>query len=139
MSETESSSLPEEMRAWRVHAWGPSPLETLQLDTVPRPNPEAGELLVQVQAIPLNLNDMERVNGENMMVRPELPLIPGMEVMGEVVATGAGAEESLGRRVVAMPKPAHGGFAEYAICPAVSAFDMPAAIPPDGCPKPDVR
>ena len=124
-----SPDLPQEMRAWRVHAWGPSPLETLQLDTVPRPDPEAGELLVRVQAIPLNLNDMERVNGENMMVRPELPLIPGMEVMGQVVATGAGAEESLGRRVVAMPKQAHGGFAEYAICPAVSAFDMPEAIP----------
>ena len=133
MSDTEpassSSNLPEEMRAWRVHAWGPSPVETLQLDTVPRPEPEAGELLVRVQAIPLNLNDLERVNGENMMVRPELPLIPGMEVMGEVVGAGPGLEDAVGRRVVAMPKQAHGGFAEYAVCPAVSAFDMPAAIP----------
>ncbi len=129
MSETESSSLPEEMRAWRVHDWGASPVETLQLETVPRPEPEAGDLLVRVQVIPLNLNDLERVNGKNMMVRPELPLIPGMEVMGEVVGAGPGLEDSVGRRVVAMPKQAHGGFAEYAICPAVSAFDMPEAIP----------
>ena len=28
-----------------------------------------------------------------------------------------------------MPKGAHGGFAEYAICPVVSAFEMPEAIP----------
>ena len=120
------------MRAWRVHRWGPSPIETLNLEDIPLPNPEAGELLIRVQAIPLNLNDMERINGENMMVRPELPLTPGMEVMGEVVAAGAGVEPARGRRVVAMAKQAHGGFAEYAICPAVSAFNMPEDIPLPG-------
>ena len=121
--------LPDEMRAWRVHEWGASPIETLQLETVPLPEPGEGELLVQVQAIPLNLNDLERVNGANMMVRPELPLVPGMEVMGEVVGAGPGLEDSVGRRVVAMARQAHGGFAEYAICPVVSAFDMPREIP----------
>jgi NADPH2:quinone reductase len=55
-----------------------------------------------------------------------------MEVMGIVDACGAGTEEWLGRRVVAMPKGAHGGFAEYALCPPVSAFDMPASIPLPG-------
>ena len=39
-----------------------------------------------------------------MMVRPELPYSPGMEVMGVVDACGAGTEEWQGRRVVAMPK-----------------------------------
>jgi NADPH2:quinone reductase len=84
---------------------------------------------VRVQAIPLNLNDLERITGGNMMVRPELPYSPGMEVMGIVDASGAGAEARRGERVVAMPKGAHGGFAEYAICPSVSAFEMPEAIP----------
>lgn len=121
--------MPENMRAWRVHAWGPEPIEAMSLDTIPVPTPEAGELLVRVQAIPLNLNDMERINGENMMVRPELPVTPGMEVMGVVAACGDGVEDWLGRRVVAMPKQATGGFAEYAICPVVSAFDMPEDIP----------
>ena len=32
-------------------------------------------------------------------------------------------------RVVAMPKGAIGGFAEYAVCPVVSAFEMPESIP----------
>jgi NADPH2:quinone reductase len=67
-----------------------------------------------------------------MMVRPELPYSPGMEVMGVVDACGAGTEERHDRRVVAMPKGAHGGFAEYAICPAVSMFEMPDSIPLPG-------
>ncbi|HPG28103.1 MAG TPA: zinc-binding dehydrogenase, partial [Myxococcota bacterium] len=121
-------SLPATMRAWRVHAWGPDPSSALQLDEVPVPTPGAGELLVRVQAVPLNLNDMERVNGQNMMVRPELPVTPGMEVMGVVAAGGPGVEGQVGRRVVATTKQAVGGFAEYAICPAVSAFDMPEEI-----------
>ena len=124
-----TEKLPELMQAWRVHAWGPDPSEAMVLDTIPIPIPEAGELLVRVQAIPLNLNDMERINGENMMVRPELPVTPGMEVMGVVVACGEGVEEWLGRRVVAMPKLATGGFAQYSICPVVSAFEMPEDIP----------
>jgi NADPH2:quinone reductase len=117
------------MRAWRTHEYGPRPTEVLRLDTVPRPEPEAGEVRVRVQAIPLNLNDLERINGGNMMVRPDLPYSPGMEVMGVVDAGGPGAEDWEGRRVVATTKGAHGGFAEYAICPTVSAFDMPDAIP----------
>src|SRR5690348_2923742 len=120
------------MRAWRTHAYGPRPTEVLSLDTVPIPEPQAGEVRVRVQAIPLNLNDLERITGGNMMVRPELPYSPGMEVMGVVDACGPGAEAFQGRRVVAMPKGAHGGFAEYAICPTVSAFDMPETIPLPG-------
>jgi len=116
------------MRAWRTHRYG-QPSEVLRLDTVPIPEPEADELRVRVQAIPLNLNDLERITGGNMMVRPELPYSPGMEVMGVVDACGDGADDWQGKRVVAMPKGAHGGYAEYAVCPTVSAFEMPEAIP----------
>ena len=116
------------MRAWRIHEYG-QPLDVLQLDTVPVPEPEAGEVRVRVQAIPLNLNDLERITGGNMMVRPELPYAPGMEVMGVVDACGEGAEAWQGERVVAMTKGAYGGFAEYAICPAISMFEMPDDIP----------
>ena len=65
------------MRAWRTHHYGP-PRGALRLDSVPIPTPGAGELLVRVQAIPLNLNDLERITGGNMMVRHELPYGPGM-------------------------------------------------------------
>ena len=80
---------PTTMRAWRTQKWG-QPRDVLKLDTLDIPEPGPGELLVRNLAIPLNLNDMERVTGGNMMVTPELPLIPGMEVMGVVHACGAG-------------------------------------------------
>ncbi len=117
-----------EMRAWRTHQYG-QPLDALKLDVVPIPDPGAGELRIKVEAIPLNLNDLERITGGNMMVRPELPYSPGMEVMGTVDACGDGTGEWADRRVVSIPTGAYGGFAEYAICPVASTFEMPASIP----------
>ena len=99
MSE-QSGSGDATMRAWRLHEYG-EPLDVLQIDTVPVPEPEAGEVRVRNQGIPLNLNDLERINGGNMMVVPPLPTIPGMEVMGVVDACGPGTEDWLGRRIVA--------------------------------------
>src|SRR4051794_8409899 len=116
------------MRAWRTHEYG-QPLDVLRLDEVDVPEPGPGEVRVKVQAIPLNLNDLERITGGNMMVEPELPYGPGMEVMGLVDACGDGTDDWLGRRVVAMPKGANGGYAEFAVCPAVSTFAMPDEIP----------
>ncbi len=115
------------MRAWRTHEYG-APLDVLRLDEVPIPEPGPGEVRVKVQAIPLNLNDLERITGGNMMVRPELPYSPGMEVMGVVDVCGDGTNDWLHKRVVAIPAQAYGGFAEYALCPAVSTFEMPESI-----------
>ena len=116
------------MRAWRTHAYG-DPLTALHLDEVEIPEPGDGEVRVRALGIPLNLNDLERITGGNMMVRPELPYSPGMEVMGVVDACGPGAEALKAKRVVAITRGAHGGFAEYSICPAVSAFEMPDEVP----------
>ncbi|MGH9017406.1 MAG: quinone oxidoreductase family protein, partial [Acidimicrobiales bacterium] len=123
----EPPTTPATMRAWRTHEYGP-PLEALHLDVVDVPVPEAGEVRVRVQAFPLNLNDLERITGGNMMVEPPLPYSPGMEVMGVVDACGEGTGPWLGRRVVAMARQATGGYAEYAVCPAVSTFAMPDSI-----------
>jgi len=117
-----------EMRAWRTHAYG-QPLDALTLDVVAIPDPGPGEVRIKVDAIPLNLNDLERITGGNMMVRPELPYSPGMEVMGTVDACGDGAGHWSGRRVVSIPTGAYGGFAEYAVCPVASTFEMPDSIP----------
>ncbi len=116
------------MRAWRTHEYGP-PHEALHLDTVPIPEPGPGELRVRVQAAPLNLNDLERVAGGNMMNEPERPYSPGMEVMGVVDACGEDVRDRRGERVAAITKGAHGGFADYAICPTASTFAMPDVIP----------
>src|SRR6195952_2047490 len=116
------------MRAWRVHEWG-QPLEVLQMDEVPIPEPGDGELRVKVQGIPLNLNDLERITGGNMMVIPPLPCTPGMEVFGIVDAAGEGAEQWLGKRVATTTNQATGGYAEYVVCGTVSMFEMPEDIP----------
>ena len=121
-------TVPSSMRAWRVHQYG-EPLDVLQLQTVDTPEPGPGQLLVQAEGIPLNLNDLERINGGNMMVRPEFPYAPGMEAMGKVVAAGEGAESWVGKRVAAVADGAHGGFAEFVKCPALSAFEVPQDLP----------
>lgn len=116
------------MRAWRLHEYG-APRDVLRLEDAPVPEPDAGEVRVAVQGFALNLNDLERVTGGQMMVRPELPYAPGMEVMGVVDAAGPGAEEWLDRRVVGTTRGAHGGYAEYAVCPVAGVFPMPESVP----------
>jgi NADPH2:quinone reductase len=122
-----ADAVPAMMRAWRVHEYG-APADVLRLEEVEVPRPGPGDLLVRVEGIPLNLNDLERITGGNMMARPEFPYSPGMEVFGVVVAGGDGFETSPGRRVAATTKMAHGGYAEYAVCPAAAAFDVPSDI-----------
>jgi NADPH:quinone reductase len=46
--------------------------------------------------------------------------------LGVVERTGTGAEEWLGKRVVAIPSGAFGGYAELAVGPSAMAFEMPA-------------
>ena len=124
----------DSMRAWRTHEYGPRPTEVLRLDTVPRPEPDAGEVRVRVQAIPLNLNDLERINGGNMMVRPDLPYSPGMEVMGVVDACGPGADDWAGRRVVATTK----GARTFVFSPETSRLYL--AVPrQEGKEGPEIR
>ncbi len=121
---SDSKATDETMRAWRVHEYG-QPLDVMRLETVEVPTPGPGEVRVRAHAIPLNLNDLERITGGNMMAPPAFPYSPGMETMGVVDACGEGAEHWLGRRVVATTRQAFGGFAERAICPTAALFDMP--------------
>jgi NADPH:quinone reductase len=107
-----------------VHEFG-EPEKALRLDDVPEPVAGPGELLVRVAATTLNFNDVDGVRGRYRTVRPPLPYTPGMEVLGHVEAAGAGAEAWVGRRVVAIPAGAFGGYAELATGPIAMAFEMP--------------
>jgi len=108
-----------------VHEFG-EPEKALRLDEVPEPVVGPGELLVRVAVTTLNFNDVDGVRGRYRTVRPPLPYTPGMEVLGHVEAAGAGAEPWVGRRVVAIPTGAFGGYAELAAGPIAMAFEMPS-------------
>ena len=116
------------MRAWRVHRHG-EPTDVLQLDDVEVPTPGPGEVRVAVDAATLNFNDVDGIRGRYRTVNPPLPYIPGMEVLGVVDAAAPGAEQWVGRRVVAIPTGAFGGYAEQVVAPEVMTFEMPASIP----------
>jgi NADPH2:quinone reductase len=111
-----------------VHRYG-APGEVLQLDEVDAPVPGDGELKIQVTSVTLNFNDLDGIHGRYKTVPRPVPYIPGMEVLGIVEDCGAGAESWLGRRVVAIPSGAFGGYAEYVVAPASMTFEMPSEMP----------
>src|SRR5216110_3388384 len=75
-----------------------APKKLLQLRDVACPRPNAGQLLVRVSACAVCRTDLHIVDGE--LPEPKLPLIPGHEIVGVVVARGPGAERfQLGERV----------------------------------------
>ena len=107
-----------------MHEFG-EPRDVLRLDEVPAPRAGPGEILVRVAATTLNFNDVDGVRGRYRTVNPPLPYTPGMEVLGLVEGAGTGAEEWIGKRVVAIPGGAFGGYAELAVGPSAMAFEMP--------------
>lgn len=93
----------------------------------PDPEPGAGEVLVAVQAAGLNGADRLQVAGL-YPPPPGAPAdIPGLELAGEVVATGPGATRfAVGDRVMAVV--AGGGQAELAVVHERAAMPVPEAV-----------
>ena len=116
-----------DMRALQVTRNGP-PGEVLSVRDVERPAPGEGQVLVEVGAASLNFNDIDRCLGKLVSVPTPPPYTLGMDVCGTVAEAGPGAEQWLGRRVVAITTTALGGIAEYALADAVSVFDAPASL-----------
>lgn len=55
--------------------------------TLPERDPAPGEVVVQVHACGVCRTDLHVVDGE--LPHPKLPLVPGHEIVGEVIATGS--------------------------------------------------
>ena len=55
-----------------------------------RPEPGPGQVLIEVDACGVCRTDLHVVDGE--LPEPKLPLVPGHQIVGTVVAAGAGAE-----------------------------------------------
>jgi propanol-preferring alcohol dehydrogenase len=82
------------MRAQLLTAPGRD-LETAEL---PEPQPGPGQVLLRVRACAVCRTDLHVVDGE--LPHPKLPLVPGHEIVGTVIATGDGADRfAIGDRV----------------------------------------
>src|SRR5215217_7218982 len=79
------------MKAVRLHELqGP---DELVYEDVPEPEPGPGETVVRLRAAALNRRDLFATQGQYPGVTPDiLPIIPGSDGAGEVVARGEGAE-----------------------------------------------
>jgi len=74
------------------------PRQPLVLRDVPKPKPDAGQLLVRIATCAVCRTDLHIVDGE--LPDPKLPLIPGHQIVGRVEEIGTGVEKfSIGERV----------------------------------------
>lgn len=118
------------MRAVRFHGYGEAGV--LRCEDAPIPTPGDGELLVKVHAAGVNPADVQFRRGDYQAFVPlPLPFIPGWDVAGTVVATGAGASGfELGERVFAMADMSrNGAYAEYIALRACDVARAPARLP----------
>lgn len=110
------------MRAWRNVSPG-----ALTLATVPRPAPNAGEILVRVAAAALNRADVLQRAGRYPGPPGAPPDIPGLEFAGTVVARGEGATQwQLGERVCGLV--GGGAQAEYLTTHERAVTAVPASL-----------
>jgi NADPH:quinone reductase-like Zn-dependent oxidoreductase len=125
------------MRAARFHAYGPP--DELVVDTVPRPEPQEGEVLVQVHAAGVNPIDWKFRAGYLKDFMPlALPYTPGIDLAGIVEGVGPGVTTF--QRGQAVFGRGAGTYAEYAVAPAGNlapkpsnlTFDQAATVPVGG-------
>jgi NADPH2:quinone reductase len=105
----------------------------LVVEDRPDPEPGLGEVLVRVHAAGLNGADMLQVRGGYPAPPGSPPDIPGLELAGEVTATGPGVTRfETGDRVMAVV--GGGGHAELALVHERAAMPVPGPLdwPPAG-------
>jgi NADPH2:quinone reductase len=105
-----------------------APTEALEVQDIPIPDAGPGEVRIAVSAASLNFGDIARCRGTVASARGQVPFTLGMDVCGVVDAAGDGAEEWIGRRVVAMTNQSFGGVAEAALSSLTSVFDAPPEL-----------
>ena len=103
----------------------------------PEPEPGPGEVVVRVGAGSLNYHDVFTRRGMPGIKVP-IPVVPGLDIAGEIEALGAGVEGwSAGDRVLVDPiwperglmgEMLDGGLAEKALCSAGQLVPMPDGV-----------
>ncbi len=101
------------------------PAEVLKVCEVDEPTPKEGEVLVRMQASPINPSDLLNVRG-GYSLRPGLPATPGFEGVGIVESSGGGWRGAWlkGQRVIVL-NPQTGNWAEKTV--ASNQFVIPVS------------
>jgi alcohol dehydrogenase len=125
------------MKAVRFHAHGGP--EALVLEHIPSPRPASDQCLIRVRAVALNGFDPMVLKGIPGLKTP-LPMIPGGDIAGEVVAVGAEVDVGAfrpGDRVQVVPyqppigmmgETLPGGACEFIAVPARFLVKVPAEV-----------
>ncbi len=114
-------ALPETMRHVALNGSGGP--EVIGFAEGPLPQVKPGEILVRVEAAGINRPDVAQRQGSYPPPKDASPIL-GLEVAGEVVALGEGAEGfSPGDRVCGLAN--GGGYAEFCALPAGQALRWP--------------
>ena len=109
------------MKAIRIYAHGGP--EVLQLDEVPIPNIESGEVLIRVHAAGVNFLDVYQRTG---LYKAVLPFTPGMEGAGVIEKAGSETSFKPGTRVAWTQHP--GAYAEFAAVPSWKVVALPDGV-----------
>jgi putative PIG3 family NAD(P)H quinone oxidoreductase len=100
--------------------------EVLTWSEVPDPQPQAGEVVIDVAASAVNRADLMQRQGK-YAPPPGAPEYPGMECSGTIVAVGRGVSEwHVGDEVCALL--AGGGYAERVAVPAAQVLPIPDGV-----------
>ncbi len=130
------------IQAVRIHQYGGP--EQLQLELIPRPEPQAGELLIRVHAAGVLPMDCYIRQGRFPGIMPKaFPYIPGTAFAGVVEEVGSGVTTFQKGQAVCGRSP-QGAYTEYATAPAnapvpagdtlgyrLSAAIVPLALKPE--------
>ncbi|MEU8321340.1 zinc-binding dehydrogenase [Nonomuraea sp. NPDC048881] len=103
--------------------------ETLRPVDLPRPRPEAGQVLLRAQAIGVSYAETRIRSGALPFPLP-LPVVPGAEAVGEVVETGEGVDDGLLGTVRVGVTGGLGAYAEYVAMPAALTCPVPEDVTP---------
>lgn len=113
---------------WQIATFG-EPRDVLTRVSATTGAPPAGSVLVEVEAIGLNFLDVSVCRGEYGPYG-ELPVVPGAEFAGRVLAVGEGTSVvAEGDRVAGMSPSARGAFATHVVVPEAAVHAVPEEMP----------
>jgi len=112
------------MRQLQLMAFG-EPSDVIQLNALPEPALGSEDVLVSMEAAPLNPSDFLLVRGI-YAVRPPLPFSLGAEGVGRVKKTGPNANTNLlGKRVLIVPNYEQGTWSDEVVVPLRNIVTVP--------------